>query len=298
MYFDAAANEQPAQIDHSGQLSLARAPTTVCTVSLRRNTIETVVRNGLKHVAFAIDCVVPVKVSLLYSVPNAAFDGRGSSLDVLRRLAAAQSEPVKVEAATNKRVELALLDSSTMHAMLSNVVGGGVIDVDEAMLSEWPLVIVAEAESGPVRVQTTCCNLLPLDDNDLVVKAIEQRVEHKGRWFTLNELFGAVQSNSDRGDASASSSSSSTSSSGASTTTSCVVCLSSRRRVAVLPCRHLSLCDECASELRKRTNRCPICRGVAIALLRIELTRDKNDNDFDDESTTTTDLPDSPLLAH
>ena len=120
MYFDAAANEQPAQIDHSGQLSLARAPTTVCTVSLRRNTIETVVRNGLKHVAFAIDCVVPgecvavgcpstvhrnsckhsaaVKVSLLYSVPNAAFDGRGSSLDVLRRLAAAQSEPVKVEA--------------------------------------------------------------------------------------------------------------------------------------------------------------------------------------------------------
>jgi hypothetical protein len=53
--------------------------------------------------------------------------------------------------------------------------------------------------------------------------------------------------------------------------TECVVCLSAPRCVAVMPCRHLSLCTECADEVRQRTNRCPICRGVALALLQVEL---------------------------
>jgi hypothetical protein len=49
----------------------------------------------------------------------------------------------------------------------------------------------------------------------------------------------------------------------------CVVCLSEPRTTAVLPCRHLCLCAECASQLAFQTNRCPICRGPCAALLSL-----------------------------
>jgi hypothetical protein len=52
----------------------------------------------------------------------------------------------------------------------------------------------------------------------------------------------------------------------------CSVCLSAPRCIAVMPCRHLSLCSSCANELRHRSNRCPICRGVALALLQLDLS--------------------------
>ncbi|CAK9001434.1 Probable E3 ubiquitin-protein ligase MGRN1 (Mahogunin RING finger protein 1) (RING-type E3 ubiquitin transferase MGRN1), partial [Durusdinium trenchii] len=45
----------------------------------------------------------------------------------------------------------------------------------------------------------------------------------------------------------------------------CVVCLSDPRTTAILPCRHLCLCEECARELsigaQLRGDTCPICRG-------------------------------------
>jgi len=41
----------------------------------------------------------------------------------------------------------------------------------------------------------------------------------------------------------------------------CVVCISDGRDTAVLPCRHLCLCEGCALLLQQRTEKCPICRG-------------------------------------
>jgi len=49
----------------------------------------------------------------------------------------------------------------------------------------------------------------------------------------------------------------------------CVVCLSEGRVTAVLPCRHLSLCDSCANIFRLQANKCPICRSPVKALLKI-----------------------------
>jgi hypothetical protein len=40
----------------------------------------------------------------------------------------------------------------------------------------------------------------------------------------------------------------------------CVVCIADPATVAVLPCRHLCLCSDCAEELRSRSCFCPICR--------------------------------------
>lgn len=41
----------------------------------------------------------------------------------------------------------------------------------------------------------------------------------------------------------------------------CVICLTSIRDTAVLPCRHMCLCHECANVTRARSyGKCPICR--------------------------------------
>eukprot|EP00435_Cladocopium_sp_Y103_P008653 s2075_g2.t1 len=55
----------------------------------------------------------------------------------------------------------------------------------------------------------------------------------------------------------------------------CVVCLSDPRNTAILPCRHLCLCEECARELtigaQLRGDTCPICRGKIQTIQVFEL---------------------------
>mmetsp|Transcript_57193 Transcript_57193/g.100091 ORF Transcript_57193/g.100091 Transcript_57193/m.100091 type:complete len:387 (+) Transcript_57193:84-1244(+) len=41
----------------------------------------------------------------------------------------------------------------------------------------------------------------------------------------------------------------------------CVICLSEPRTTAVIPCRHLCVCEECSVNLRMNGATCPICRG-------------------------------------
>lgn len=49
----------------------------------------------------------------------------------------------------------------------------------------------------------------------------------------------------------------------------CVICLTEPRDTAVLPCRHLCLCDGCAKIVRMSCNKCPVCRQKATMLLQI-----------------------------
>lgn len=51
----------------------------------------------------------------------------------------------------------------------------------------------------------------------------------------------------------------------------CVICLSEPRDTAVLPCRHMCLCNGCAKVLRFQTTRCPICRQLVERFLEIRV---------------------------
>ena len=60
--------------------------------------------------------------------------------------------------------------------------------------------------------------------------------------------------------------------------TECVVCLSAPRCVAALPCRHLSLCEDCSGEIQRQrrlpnpplsSGLCPICRAPVQSLLSL-----------------------------
>ncbi|RNF25792.1 uncharacterized protein Tco025E_02003 [Trypanosoma conorhini] len=49
----------------------------------------------------------------------------------------------------------------------------------------------------------------------------------------------------------------------------CVICLTMPKDTAVMPCRHMCLCKNCAQELMRHTPKCPVCRGSVSTLLHM-----------------------------
>lgn len=52
----------------------------------------------------------------------------------------------------------------------------------------------------------------------------------------------------------------------------CVICMTEPKDTAVLPCRHMCLCSECAKALRVQSNKCPICRQNIEELMEIKIS--------------------------
>ncbi|RVW55525.1 putative E3 ubiquitin-protein ligase LUL4 [Vitis vinifera] len=55
----------------------------------------------------------------------------------------------------------------------------------------------------------------------------------------------------------------------------CVICMTEPKDTAVLPCRHMCMCSECAKELRLQSNKCPICRQPIEELIEIKIDNDQ-----------------------
>ncbi|GFZ14090.1 RING/U-box superfamily protein [Actinidia rufa] len=53
----------------------------------------------------------------------------------------------------------------------------------------------------------------------------------------------------------------------------CVICMTEPKDTAVLPCRHMCMCSECAKALRLQSNKCPICRQPIEELIEIKIDR-------------------------
>jgi hypothetical protein len=165
----------------------------------------------------------------------------------------------------------------------------------------YPLIVSLRAcdASGvplvPVKMQATFCTLELLKaaassqaaSSEWLVKPLLQQVQLGEQRFTLKDFFGGSEGGSSGGSGGPGSSSPSSSDSagsaaqlGSGTTAAmrgldeqaisgseCVICLTEKRTTAVLPCRHLCLCAECAQQLAFQSNKCPICRGPCASLL-------------------------------
>ncbi|KAK7332284.1 hypothetical protein VNO80_29034 [Phaseolus coccineus] len=53
----------------------------------------------------------------------------------------------------------------------------------------------------------------------------------------------------------------------------CVICMTEPKDTAVLPCRHMCMCSECANALRIQSNKCPICRQSIEEFIEIKVNR-------------------------
>lgn len=141
----------------------------------------------------------------------------------------------------------------------------------------FPLVIYAEASSPPPpeeinhskaasRAQITLAVIERKADGAFLVKVVKQILWIDGQRYELQEIFGigssvetGIDGNDDENDDDIGK--------------ECVICLSEPRDTAVLPCRHMCMCSECAKALRLQSNKCPICRQPVEKLMEIKVKR-------------------------
>ncbi|OVA02966.1 zinc finger protein [Macleaya cordata] len=136
----------------------------------------------------------------------------------------------------------------------------------------FPLVIFAEACQPPLAMVDQPDQILPttshaqiteavLEKNNggaFQVKIIKQILWIDGVRYELREIYGisnSAEANFDDNDSGK----------------ECVICMSEPKDTAVLPCRHMCMCSECAKELRLQTNKCPICRQPIEELIEIKV---------------------------
>ncbi|KAI6692477.1 hypothetical protein NL676_020187 [Syzygium grande] len=155
----------------------------------------------------------------------------------------------------------------------------GFFDVDELSKPSqnedvFPLVICAETSApSPVdeqpnqpspatssHAQITLAVLEKNDEGNFRVRVVKQILWVEGVRYELRELYGISNSedtafeDTDPGK-------------------ECVICMTEPKDTAVLPCRHMCMCSDCAKELRLQSNKCPICRQPIQELLEIKVAR-------------------------
>ncbi|MCE3214888.1 hypothetical protein HAX54_000209, partial [Datura stramonium] len=106
--------------------------------------------------------------------------------------------------------------------------------------------------------QITEAVLVKNNEDHFQVKVIKQILWIEGVRYELREIYGI--NNSDE-----------TSVNDEESGKECVICMTEPKDTAVLPCRHMCLCGECAKELRHQSNKCPICRQPIEELLEIKV---------------------------
>ncbi|KAK4744705.1 hypothetical protein SAY87_011017 [Trapa incisa] len=153
----------------------------------------------------------------------------------------------------------------------------GFFDLEELSKSShneeiFPLVICAETSTPslideqpeqPVsrmssHAQITEAVLVKGNEGNFQVKVIKQILWIEGVRYELREIYGISNvdekgfKDTDPGK-------------------ECVICMTEPKDTAVLPCRHMCMCGECAKELRLQSNKCPICRQPIEELLEIKV---------------------------
>ncbi|XP_060219101.1 probable E3 ubiquitin-protein ligase LUL4 isoform X2 [Lycium barbarum] len=109
--------------------------------------------------------------------------------------------------------------------------------------------------------QITEAVLVKDNEDHFQVKVIKQILWVEGVRYELREIYGI--NNSDE-----------TNLNNEESGKECVICMTEPKDTAVLPCRHMCLCSECAKELRHQSNKCPICRQPIEELLEIKVNNE------------------------
>lgn len=138
----------------------------------------------------------------------------------------------------------------------------------------FPLVIFAEFSSPVVPSGNQLGEPLPttpsnaqitqavLEKNDVgafQVRVIKQILWVNGTSYELREIYGIGASDEISFDNSGG------------TGKECVICMTEPKDTAVLPCRHMCMCSECAKALRLQSKKCPICRQPIQELMEIKV---------------------------
>lgn len=115
-----------------------------------------------------------------------------------------------------------------------------------------------------VNSQVTQAVIERKDDGECKVRVLRQIIWVDGVRYELKELYG-VENTVDRSEYD-----------DEDFGKECVICMSEPRDTAVMPCRHMCMCNGCASSFRSQMNRCPICRQPMESLLKIKVSNESS----------------------
>ncbi|XP_038992674.1 probable E3 ubiquitin-protein ligase LUL4 [Hibiscus syriacus] len=100
------------------------------------------------------------------------------------------------------------------------------------------------------------------------VKVIKQILWIEGIRYELRDIYGFENCNEQGLD------------DDSETFGTCVICMTEPKDTAVLPCRHMCICSDCAKQLRLKSKRCPVCRHLIQELIEIKIENQTNQSRF------------------
>ncbi|KAH7430156.1 hypothetical protein KP509_09G086300 [Ceratopteris richardii] len=241
-------------------------------VNIKKNTItlfEDGKNPGFYLLSFSYDAEFPGSFNIFYFAKEDERDGSikpwNLNAYVPVRLPFEKGTSNKFEQASGTGIYLDAFDTSLLEK--------------EQPVEGCPLVIRAHISSGGDRADSACTPeevgaALPKSVNSQVTQAVIERKDNgdckvhvlrqiiwvDGVRYEVKELYGvestAVDKNGyDEEDFGK----------------ECVICMSEHRDTAVLPCRHVCMCHDCASTFESQMNRCPICRQPVQSLMKIKV---------------------------
>ena len=104
---------------------------------------------------------------------------------------------------------------------------------------------------------TKCGEIIVIDTANS--RVVSRSVVIDSKIFLLSSIYGAEVEESQAPQAGP----------GKERESACVICLENQSNVAVLPCRHLCLCKECASSMISHGSKCPMCRKTIQLFIRL-----------------------------
>jgi len=129
---------------------------------------------------------------------------------------------------------------------------------------------------APVKLQATLATLVYVGGGgagggapEWRVRVLQQRLQVGDATFVPQTLFGGADAPPEAAAGAAAAAAAAAKAAVAEAGAECVVCLEAPRTTAILPCRHLCLCADCATQLCASANRCPVCRGDVGSLLSV-----------------------------
>ncbi|KAI9189915.1 hypothetical protein H9P43_001348 [Blastocladiella emersonii ATCC 22665] len=124
--------------------------------------------------------------------------------------------------------------------------------------------------ADPATLATEQWTFLAVDPRDREVRVVKQKMWLPGvsgtapTSFLLQEIYGFTETAPSGSPIAATDDAA-----GSGQQPECIVCMADPKDTMVLPCRHLCLCKDCAQQLRKQSDKCPMCRQPYHSMLHI-----------------------------
>lgn len=204
---------------------------------------------------FKIDSTVDCEVTVYFAVTE-TLKSDGAFFAPQQPNNPYKIEPVKLSAGKGLSYREAMASQSRQPILDMSYFepwGTSKLAVNSVFPNNYPVVVAISYKVPDVfpghNIHYTYCALKRKAGSNMATQLVRQRLQTDGCVFDLHEVYGGSAADTEDN--------------------MCVICLCEERNVVILPCRHLCLCNDCATELNDQPDaKCPMCRGRAESLIK------------------------------